>query len=226
MPFLEHSNGFAGWLFQAAWVPQHLMSASCVVMAMLLVARYAQRPSAAILATLVLTVAAGFESSTYVGGVTLAIAAVFAGPFLLAGIEPAGRLRFAVAMAVAAVLVACLVAPFVVDQLAATAARADATPIVIRPFEVLGDLFPETLRAYSTCRPIGLSNCRSNFPQPILRARLRLSSLCAAPRRRWKGPRSSRWPVSHPQALSAPGCWPARWATSTIWGCAPFCRRP
>jgi hypothetical protein len=23
--------GFAGWLFQSAWVPQHLMSASCIV---------------------------------------------------------------------------------------------------------------------------------------------------------------------------------------------------
>jgi hypothetical protein len=146
MPFLEHSTGFAGWLFQAAWVPQHLMSASCVVMAMLLVARYAQQPSAIVLATLVLTVAAGFESSTYVGGVTLAIAAVFAGPFLLASIAPAGRLRFAAAMVVAAVLVACLIAPFAVDQLAATAARADATPVVIRPFAVLGDLFPETVR--------------------------------------------------------------------------------
>jgi hypothetical protein len=145
-PFLSHANGFAGWLFQAACVPQHLMSASCVVMAMLLVARYAQRPSAGILATLVLTVAAGFESSTYVGGVTLAIAALFVAPFLFAGIESAGRLRFAAAMAIAAVLVACLVAPFVVDQLAATAARADATPIVIRPFEVLGDMFPETVR--------------------------------------------------------------------------------
>ena len=145
MPFLEHSTGFAGWLFQAAWVPQHLMSASCVVMAMLLVARCAQRPSPGILATLVLTVAAGFESSTYVGGVTLAIAAVFAGPFLLAGIESAGRLRFAAAMAVAAVLVACFVAPFVIDQLAATAARADSTPIIIRPFEVLGDMFPDEL---------------------------------------------------------------------------------
>jgi hypothetical protein len=145
-PFLSHSNGFAGWLFQAAWGPQHLMSASCVVAAMLLVARYAQRPSAGVLATLVLTVAAGFEGSTYVGGVTLAIAAVFAGPFLFLGIDRVGRLRFAATMAVAAVLVACLVAPFVVDQLSATAARAATTPIVIRPFAVLGDMFPETAR--------------------------------------------------------------------------------
>jgi hypothetical protein len=145
-PFLSHSNGFAGWLFQAAWGPQHLMSASCVVAAMLLVARYAQRPSAGVLATLVLTVAAGFEGSTYVGGVTLAIAAVFAGPFLFLGIDRASRLRFAASMAVAAVLVVCLVAPFIFDQLSATAARADTTPIVIRPFAVLGDMIPETVR--------------------------------------------------------------------------------
>src|SRR5580698_9483763 len=32
-PFMESPTGFAGWLFQAAWVPQHLMSASCVVVA-------------------------------------------------------------------------------------------------------------------------------------------------------------------------------------------------
>jgi hypothetical protein len=71
---------------------------------------------------------------------------LFVAPFLLAGIEPGKRIRFATAMVIAAVLVACLVAPFVVDQLAATAARADATPIVIRSFGVLGDVFPETVR--------------------------------------------------------------------------------
>jgi hypothetical protein len=146
MPFLSHSSGFAGWLFQAAWVPQHLMSASCVVTAMLLVARYAQRPNIGVLLLLVLTVTAGFESSTYVGGVTLAIAAAAAAPFLLAGMEKTGRLRFSAGMAIAAVLVAGLITPFVLDQLAATAAHGDSTPIVIRPFDVLGDMFPETLR--------------------------------------------------------------------------------
>jgi hypothetical protein len=145
-PFLSHSNGFAGWLFQAAWVPQHLMSASCVVTVMLLVARYTQQPNIGALLTLVLTVAAGFESSTYVGGVTLAIGVAAAGPFLIARMEKTERLRFAAGMAFAAVLVAGLVAPFVLDQLAATAARGDSTPIVIRPFEVLGDVFPEAVR--------------------------------------------------------------------------------
>ena len=46
MPVLWPPIGMAGWLFQATWVPQHLMAASCVVTAMLLVAHYAQRQSA------------------------------------------------------------------------------------------------------------------------------------------------------------------------------------
>src|SRR5580692_8159267 len=77
-PFLAPPTGFAGWLFQAAWAPQHLMAASCVVAAMLLIARYAQRQSALLLLTLVLVVVAGFESSTYIGGITFAIAALAA----------------------------------------------------------------------------------------------------------------------------------------------------
>jgi hypothetical protein len=146
VPFLSSPIGFAGWLFQAAWVPQHLMSASCVVTAMLLVARYAQRPSVALLLTLVLTVAAGFESSTYVGGVTFAIAASAAAPVLFAGIDRARRPLFAVGVAVAAGLVACIAAPFFLDQLATVAARGGGTPVVIHHFEVLGEMFPPLLR--------------------------------------------------------------------------------
>ena len=145
-PFLAEPTGFAGWLFQAAWAPQHLMSASCAVAAMLLIARYAQQQSVLLLLTLVLIVAAGFESSTYVGGVTFAIAALAAAPLLLAAIEPARRLRFLVGMAVAAVLVVCLAAPFLNNQLMAVAARGDNNPIVLRHFAVLGAMFPAALR--------------------------------------------------------------------------------
>src|SRR5580704_1374418 len=145
-PFLAEPTGFAGWLFQAAWAPQHLMSASCVVMAMLLVARYAQRHSVLLLLTLVLVVVAGFESSTYVGGITFAIAALAAAPLLLAAIEPERRLRFVVGMAVAAVLVVCLAAPLLNNQLMAVAARGDNNPIVLRHFAVLGAMFPAALR--------------------------------------------------------------------------------
>jgi len=146
VPFLSPPNGFAGWLFQSAWAPQHLMAASCVVLAMLLIARYAQRPNFASLLTLALVATAGFESSTYVGGVTFAIAALVAAPILAAGKEPARRLRFLGGLAAAAALAACLAAPFLLDQFAAVAARGDGRPIVIHHYEVLGPLFPEILR--------------------------------------------------------------------------------
>ena len=145
-PFLASPKGFAGWLFQSAWVPQHLMSASCVVTALLLVVEYAQRQSFATLLTMVLIVVAGFESSTYVGGVIFAIAALAAAPILLAGIEPGRRRGFAIGMAVAAALAVLLAAPFTVQQLAAVSARGGGSPIVIHHFEVLGATFPPMLR--------------------------------------------------------------------------------
>ncbi len=145
-PFLAYPTGFAGWLFQAAWAPQHLMAASCVVLAILLIARCAVAPGLLLAATLVLTAAAGFESSTYVGGVTFALAALAAAPFFVAQIERGRRLRFVALMGCAVVLVVALVAPFIIDQVATTAARHDVMPIVIRPFAVLGELFPEPLR--------------------------------------------------------------------------------
>jgi hypothetical protein len=115
--------GMAGWLFQAAWVPQHLMAASCVVTAMLLLTRYAQRRSLTLILTLALVIVAGFESSTFVGGVTFAIAGLIAAPILLAATDPARRLRFTAGLALAALLVVCLIAPFVLDQLATVKAR-------------------------------------------------------------------------------------------------------
>jgi hypothetical protein len=145
-PFLAPPNGFAGWLFQSAWVPQHLMSASCVVTATLLIVQYAQRQSLAVLLTLVLIVVAGFESSTYVGGVTFAIAALAAAPILLVGIEPARRLGFAIGLAAAVALVICLAAPFIFDQFAAVATRGGGAAVGIHHLDVLGELFPPTLR--------------------------------------------------------------------------------
>ena len=145
-PFLAYPTGFAGWLFQAAWAPQHLMAASCVVLTVLLIARCAVEPRLLLAATLVLTAAAGFESSTYVGGVTFALAALAASPVFLPMVEPGRRLRFVALMGLAALLVGALAAPFILDQTAMTAARHDVMPIVIRPFAVLGELFPEPLR--------------------------------------------------------------------------------
>src|SRR5262252_6049579 len=39
---LMPGTGFAGWLFQSAWVPQHLMSATCIVAAVMLMTRLAE----------------------------------------------------------------------------------------------------------------------------------------------------------------------------------------
>ncbi len=146
MPFLASPTGFAGWLFQSAWVPQHLMAASCVIVAFVLIAHYAQQPSAARFAVLVLTVVAGFESSAYVGGLTFAAAAAVAAPILFAAARPVHRLALAGGLAAAAALAVLIAAPFIRDQLTAVAARGDGSPITIDHFSVLGDMFTPTLR--------------------------------------------------------------------------------
>src|SRR5262249_42586522 len=139
-------NGLAGWLFQAAWVPQHLMSASCVVVATLLLIQSAQRQSLAVLVTLGLAVAAGFESSAYVGGVTFIVVALVCAPILLAGVAPKHRPRFVAGLALAAVLAVALAAPLIRDQIANVAARGADHPIMVSPFAVLGETVPAAIR--------------------------------------------------------------------------------
>jgi hypothetical protein len=145
-PFMEKATGFAGWLFQAVWAPQHLMSASCVVASIMLISSYARQQSVLLVPLLALIVAAGFESSTYVGGITFAVAALVAAPFMLCVIKPAQRGRFVVGMATAAALAVIVAAPFLQNQFHAVATRDGAAPIAISHFPVLDSLFPETLR--------------------------------------------------------------------------------
>lgn len=145
-PFMASPTGFAGWLFQSAWVPQHLMAASCVIVAFLLIAHYARKPSAARFVVLVLTVAAGFESSSYVGGLTFTAAAAVAVPILYGAVRPARRLAVAGGLVGAAALAVLIAAPFIRDQLAMVAARGDPSPIAIDHFAVLGDMFAPALR--------------------------------------------------------------------------------
>ena len=145
-PFLASPTGFASWLVQAAWSPQHVMAASCVVTAMLLVVRFAERQSLLLPCVLALVVAAGFESSTYVGGITFGLSALAAAPLLLAGMAAAQRIRFVVGLAVAATLALGVAAPFVLDQFGALAARGTGAPVIVHHFEVLGDMFPQMLR--------------------------------------------------------------------------------
>jgi hypothetical protein len=145
-PLLWPPIGMAGWLFQATWVPQHVMAAACAIIAMALMTECVSRRTPALLATLALAIVAGFESSTFVGGVTFAIAALAATPILLAAAEERERPRFIAAMAAVAVVVFCFVAPFVLDQWAAVRSRGSESPIIISHYTVFGELVPLPLR--------------------------------------------------------------------------------
>src|SRR5215470_6026233 len=144
--WLMRPIGLAGWLYQSAWIPQHMMSASCVVVATLLIAQYAVRQSVVLLLMLAVIVAAGFESSTYVGGVTFAIIASAAGFFLLAKVNPPHRLRFGLGLVAAAILAMCLAFPVLYDQLSGVAAREGGAPIVLRNLSIFADFVPENIR--------------------------------------------------------------------------------
>jgi hypothetical protein len=145
---LRPASGFAAWLGHASWAPQHLVSASCVVLAIWLMSQIAQRGTPLLVVTLALVTAAGFESSTWVGGVTFTVAASIVAVILLATTAPGQRRSLAVGIAVAAVLAACLAAPFILDQVLATAARDSGPPIVLQPTAVLGQSLPEEWRRF------------------------------------------------------------------------------
>jgi hypothetical protein len=145
-PVLLAPIGMAGWLFQATWVPQHIMAASCTVAAMLLLARLTERQSWTLILTLALLVVAGFESSTFVGGITFAIAALVAAPIIIAAVNPARRWHLLAALAIAALLVVCLSAPFALNQWAAVRARGGGAPIAVSHYRVFGEILPVALR--------------------------------------------------------------------------------
>jgi hypothetical protein len=131
------------WLFQASWVPQHLASACCVVLAMLILSRLSWK----LVPVLATVVAAGFESSAWVGGVVFAAAAASVGIVMLLQAEGVrGRLELVAQLAAAVILAAIIAYPFLRDELAATAARQLGSPIAYHPYEVLGSIVPELVR--------------------------------------------------------------------------------
>lgn len=168
-------TGFGGWLFQAAWVPQHLMSAACVVLAIFLIAQLAFRPTLVLLATLVLVVAAGFESSTWIGGVTFAGAAPIIGGIVLMGAKP--RLPFLLSSATAAALVLALVFPLAHDQYAATASRGGGPTVALEPIGVFEDFISEDVSAIIDLPGYWLVLLPIEFPAIYLTALIALAQL-------------------------------------------------
>ena len=179
-PFLQRPSGFAGWLFQSTWVPQHLMAASGAIASMLLLAYYAQRPKLSYVVTLALVVAASFESSAFVGGVTFAIAALGAAPLLLTGIEARRRVTAILGLALAGVLALGLAAPFIRDQFAFIAARGGDGAIGIDPFEVLGAMFPQTMRRILDLPAYWLILLPLEFPASFIAGAIALVAMLGA----------------------------------------------
>jgi hypothetical protein len=144
---LSRAQPAHSWIFQASWVPQHLASASCVVLAMLILSRLASPRSWLLVPLLAVIVAAAFESSTWIGGVIFAVGAVSAGVFLLLKAHDArSRVDFLAKATAAAILVVAISFPLLRDEYAATAARHVGVPIAFRPFEVLGPIVPNAIR--------------------------------------------------------------------------------
>ena len=135
-------TGFAGWLFQTTWAPQHTASASCVLLSSLLLVQLARRPSLPALIALSLTAIAGFESSTWVGGIVFAAAALVMSAVLLVEAPANKRLRFIGACLGAALIAAMLAYPFLHDQFLNAAGRGIGSPIVFSPYSVLD--FPDS----------------------------------------------------------------------------------
>jgi hypothetical protein len=144
---IERASGFAGLLFQSAWVPQHLMAATCVVAAVVLMSQLAERVGALSVVTLAFLAAAAFGSSTWIGGIVFAAAAPAVALVLVISAEPTHRLPFLAALVAACVLTLALAMPFWLDQLAFAKMRGSAAPVVVQFYPVLGEWFSERLRA-------------------------------------------------------------------------------
>lgn len=144
--FIVPASGFSAWLGHASWAPQHLISASCVILTAWLMGRLVGAGSPLIVGVIGLVAAAGIQSSTWVGGVAFIAIALPVAAALMMNADSEVRARFAGRLALAAALAACLAAPFALDQVSATAAREIGAPIVLQVTPVLGDFLPEWWR--------------------------------------------------------------------------------
>jgi hypothetical protein len=142
---LSRPAGFAGFVFQSAWVPQHIISAALVMVAICLIAQLAHHRNTLVIITLGLVAAAGFESSTWIGGFAFAASALFAVPLLLFAIGQSERRQFLGALAAAAIIAAAVATPLLRDQFAAVATRSTGSPIAVEPHDVFGEAAPAWL---------------------------------------------------------------------------------
>ena len=122
------------------------MSASCVVLAVVDIARQAHRPAREFVPTVSLLVAAAVGSSTWIGGVMFALAAPCIAIAMIAVSAPEQRLPFVMKYAAAMVIAIWLAAPLLIDQYVATSARGIGSPLSLQLYEVLGPAVPDGVR--------------------------------------------------------------------------------
>ena len=144
-PFIPRKSDIGGWLNQAAWVPQHLASACCVVLAGLLMLRLAEGGFAAAVA-LGLVVAAGFESSTWVGGIAFAVIGTLLALWLMWRLPADRRVGFVWRSFPALLILVGLIAPFVAEERHLMALRQLGPAVAVLPYPTFGTLVPAALR--------------------------------------------------------------------------------
>jgi hypothetical protein len=125
------------WLNQAAWVPQHMASATCALLSALLMLNLAGGGWVGAVC-LGLTVAASFESSIWVGGIAFAAIGSTLGVWCLWS-SPRHRLRLLGRGVAAACLAALLITPLAFAELHGLAARHGGAGLAIMPYAVLGN---------------------------------------------------------------------------------------
>jgi hypothetical protein len=144
--YLQPATGLGGWLFQVAWSPHHVAAAACVVVAVLVMARLAERPSGYAAAVLACLIAAAFGSSIWVGGVTLAIAGVAVALAQVVRAAPGRRIVLLACWSSAALTALALAWPILSQELHAATARGTGIPMAVEPYRVLGPGFGELQR--------------------------------------------------------------------------------
>jgi hypothetical protein len=142
-PLMSYNTGLSGLLYQVSWAPQHVMSASCVVLAIFTLAQTTLRISWLHIVTLALLMAAAFESSVWVGGVVLALSGLAMAVTMAFQTTFAGWRNLIVTGALSAVAAVLIASPLLYDLLQSATARGGSFPISIEPFETVGDLFPD-----------------------------------------------------------------------------------
>ncbi len=145
-PFIPRKSDISGWLNQAAWVPQHLASACCVVVAALLLFALAEQGGLGLSVALGLVVAAAFESSSWVGGIGLAVSLTILGLWLLWRLPQTLRKGFILSTVPALLVAGRLIAPFVADEQHLLAVRHAGPAIAVLPYPSFGNLLPPGVR--------------------------------------------------------------------------------